>query len=336
MSYEHAKVSIAASEHEKIRERQKEKPQGKHTYAVYDGVMIKRELADYMAEVEKAFRGVKFYTSRELGGGWGSMENDTERWSVWIPNRVYVAYPNDEYCMGTIGFGEFQSSTSNNVYMVGARTIKNEKYAYHNDNYHYALTADIKRSVKNAKTYLRPYTSKDFLSMSAKSAATKFYDPVAQKRNAAYIAKNDIDEMRLYAELQRLQRSGFVFGDPKLQEHIAKWVDADDIATKEESRKTPACYVHIRTGHANAAPEEQVIDYLEVPDMREVYVRHRGIDESVTPTTMKITDLHPDLLGRLSVLSLLKDGESVDGVGMRVNESVYWVDRNGASDETVG
>lgn len=335
MSYEHMMVATAVQTHKKMKERQSEqteKVQGNHSFAVYDGLLISHTFASYLAEVEKAFRGVKFYASSDLGGGWGSLSNDTERGSVWIPNRLYVAYPNDDYCMGTIGFGEFQSSTSNSVYMVGARTIKNEKYSYHNDNHHYALTADIKRSVKNAKTYLRPYTSKDFLAMSSKRAAQIFRAPVDRLRGAAYDTKNLVDDPRLYAELQRLHKSGFTFGDPKLQEHIAAWVSAEDTAAKEESRKAPACYVHIRKQSAKIAPEEQLVDCLEVGDMRERYLHTKGIDESLTPTTKKLTELHPDIAGKLAVLSMLADGDNVEGVGIRVTESVYWVEMSGDTD----
>lgn len=333
MSYNHIAVTEAIKAHERTVDRTKEvvTAESKHTYVMHDGLLVSKELAVFMAEVQKAFRGVKFYGGHNvLKWNWGRIEtreNDEETTarSVHVAHEVLVAYPDQQYCMGTIGYGSFQKSTSNNVYAVSSRTIENDKYAAWSDEYHFVMTGDMKRAVKNAKTHLRPYAPKDFFALSISTARQLAEKPLSEANGMAYRTQNDIPNHLLMNEIYRLHKSGHVFGDSILRNTIASWVDATDVQRAETERKTPACYVHVRSQTASAAPENQLVDFFITPNLRDAGWERSATIEAATPTTVKVSDLHPDFVGKISVLSLLTDNDHVDGVGVRISNNVYWI-----------
>lgn len=342
MSYTHVSVSAAIKQHDELIKTQARivTPETKYNkWVMYEGVLVRPELIPYMQAVQKAFRGVRFYASRDLSWKWGQVElpdgTETTIRSTEIACQVYVAFPDQLYCMGTIGYNEFQKSTSNNVYMVGARTIRNEKYADHNDEYHYVLTGDMARAVKNAKTYLRPYTPKDFMELSLGQATHYARIALSDAENKVYRTVNDIPSDEVNKELYRLLKANHVFANSKLRECIAEWVEAVDVRDVEEKRKMPMCYVHVRPQLPSAAPEEQLVDTYAVADLRNNKLSSKRLLDEATVSTKRVADLHPDFVGKLSVLSLLTDGDHVDDVGVRVSSNVFWV-YCGDIDEAVG
>jgi hypothetical protein len=301
---------------------------------LHNGVLVPKELKAFMTEVAKVFRGVEFYAHsvvyRRNNGvkwKWGKMDVSDksvipiqQEISVQVACEVAVAYPNDKYCIGIIGYGDFQKSTKDNVYMVSSRNIENNKYAVSSDEYHFLLSGDVTRAVKNARTHLRQYNAKDFMGMSADEAreyATKARED-AHSRESTAAEKLSLRDM--HDELGRILASGYVFQDTKLHSQITAWMDAKAAYAIEEARKVPAVFVYIKQQVA----DRQMVEYAFCNDLRSTYSTSMSAISSLH--TCSLTDLPEDFVGKLSVLSLLKDNDYVEGVGVRVSDNVYWVE----------
>ena len=94
-------------------------------------------------------------------------------------NMMYVYREGDNYIMGIIGYGDFQTSgDGNDRYAVWSPNIKNMKYGYGlQQNMSLALKQD--KAVKNAMKYIRPLTVEQTMKLSLRNCAHAAQDVVA-------------------------------------------------------------------------------------------------------------------------------------------------------------
>jgi len=327
MSYDHIKVSAAEVHHRVVLEEIDKSAVGgtvefgknptiQHKANIEGDMLVERNLYLFMQELKKSFRGVKFYAKncRYL---------ETLNFTFRAVSQVYVAYPNDEYCLGWVAYGAFQKSTSNNIYVVSARGIKNNKYSPNSEYYHKVMSSDLQKAVKNAKTFFRPYNSKDYITFEF-DAAKNFANKILQdKRKETSNCETAITYPTsvVMEELRILYENGHQFSNSKLKSQVAAWITAKDEYEKEQARKVPMYYVYVRP--QVGASETQQIDICKVDNMRSW--GKSDLDRLVI-NTLSVDDINPYILGKLSVLSLLEDGTYEDGVGYRISERVYWVE----------
>ena len=99
------------------------------------------ELAWFIAEIKKAFRGCEIRPS-----------DSESRHAVY-----YVYMPEDELVMGWIDV-DFCASRDKLVYTVSSRDVTNNKYSNYSDEFRTTVTTVQGTAIKNAKKYLRRFT----------------------------------------------------------------------------------------------------------------------------------------------------------------------------------
>lgn len=191
-------------------------------------------------------------------------------------------------------------------YTVECENIQNEKFARWNSAYHTKSTGDLKRAVKNALDYLRPFTWGMVAEKSRREALgqlTKWVNaPRTQIQEALHykISKNDLQQ-----EIEAALRDGRDFINNNF--NLAKQVMQDhmDEATRRE--------------------------YLELHALFVFVDEHGRYSSDRWANTKQEHELHPDIATKISLLKLIdiKKGEEVsemiEEVGMRSGKNCFWV-----------
>jgi len=247
-------------------------------------------------------------------------------------NMLYVYREGDNYVMGIIGYGDFQTNgDGNDRYAVWSPNIKNMKYGYGlQQNMSLALKRD--KAVKNAMKYIRPLTVEQTMKLSMRNCARAAQDVVAKIRdNTGEIRRELVNNFfdtstysaprpnSLQQELKHLVESGYEFLDKDLGDRLHKMFG----------------------GLKELEAARQIVDntftFVEAvvsPTGRQVFRVHTDIDASthysftMLPDNTSVYDQHnlPDeLAGKLSVLSMLESEGYVEGVGYRAADNVFYV-----------
>ncbi len=246
-------------------------------------------------------------------------------------NMLYVYREGDNYVMGIIGYGDFQTSgDGNDRYAVWSPNIQNNKYHYGlQQNMSLALKRD--KAVKNAMKYIRPLTVEQTMKLSMRQCASAAREVVSKIRdNTGEVRRELVNNFfdtstysapkpnALQRELRHLVESGYEFLDKDLGDKLHKMFDGlkeletarqvvDNTFTFVEAFVSPTGRQMFRV-HVDV--DTTLFRFTMLPDNTSVYDQHNLPDE---------------LAGKLSVLSMLEPEGYVEGVGFRAADNVFYV-----------
>ena len=268
------------------------------------------DIQDFMKGIRRAFRGVLF--TQDAGD----------------KRRVYVHMPNDPYVMGYIGYGDFLTTAKamQSSYVISSRHIANYKYADYNDQHYMAMSINLDTAVRNAKKYLRPLTTKDMAldqwtesDMRRKSKDTK--SAMEVKRNNALsdlLAKSNrtlnIDYNPMLEYMRTLVTVGHEFTDKELESNLLSYFALEKDVKAFSGNDVDVDYVRVYEKYG-----KQVFDV--VPLIREDSYRS-ALGNLTTYDKDKVPE---DIMGKVSVLSMVENGHWVDDVGYRVDATMFYV-----------
>jgi len=260
-------------------------------------------LQDYMKALRVAFRGIMFTPH------------------PFDVRRVWVHMPKDPFCLGWIGYGDFQTTVSadKSSYVVYSKNISNWKYGDYNDQYHMAMSVNLNTAVRNAKKYLRPLSTSDMAIEKYNEMITHSNKSKDKANNDAYNARGDMlrhSETKpnaLVEYMRTLVNTGHEFTDKELEGTLLNYFKLEKESTelKHKVIKTVFVRVHERFG-------KQVFDVATV-----VKDGYRNKTESVVAYSKD--DLPEDIMGKISALSMVENGHWVDDVGYRVDATLFYV-----------
>jgi hypothetical protein len=289
------------------------------THVKYEGVYVPNELYNFCEQTKRIFRGATFVHARN--------NRTTLMSGVATANELSMIMPNQPYVVAVLGFANYTENTSAPpTYMVKSRTINNEKYRANSENYHSVMSKDIERAIANVRKYVRQLTVVDMAPLDIREFVSSAKEAPSQVHRAWSNARDNVRSSEfLYKELKHLLESGHQFLSATFQELAEKWVTAAKEYAEEKARMIPASFVHV-----TAVRDVQYFDAYCVSNIKDddviMKLRHRNkpSDEDIKRYTADT--LPEDLMGKLSVLSMLNDGAYVEGVGKRVGETLYWVE----------
>lgn len=276
-----------------------------------DGISdVTVQTAELCEAIRKKLRGIKF-------GYCGVGAKSVWQGNVVSIQTLWAYYPDDEYALGMVGFADFAvSSVSDDKFCVYARNIKNEKFNDSRDQYYMAMSSDAMRAVKNAEKYLRRYTTSKLAEMSFDGFQSKTSMSKWTAMSSYRAAKEQlVNDVAFEAELQAIVKSGYQFNNPLLAEKVTAVIDKHAESVLEAARECHAWYVQVRNfaGH-------QTFDVLDVCNVRTARPPVDGGTKTYTPEEL------PEEIGhKLAALSMLEGEAFVEGLGMRVSPTSYWV-----------
>lgn len=281
----------------------------------FEGYPVRPEMLAYLTALKESMPLLKFVPNKKHPYAW-----DKDGTGVIYLFHEFLTYlDSNPVCLGKVGCGQYGTTkrvqNPERRFMVASRKIENSKYGTSREEYHMALTKDIKTSVRNARKYLVPMTHAEIarnLYGDIKSSVNKVRDvPVKALEDLV----DKISRMRrvdLMREIRSLTLQGVEFKSQEFQEASNQCVELLDQYEEENRRKIELLFVRVR----NVGDEQ----YVDVSGDLETYATN-------DLRTYRIDELPQDIAGSIAVLSILEEGQYVARVGRKVDDNMYWIER---------
>ena len=248
---------------------------------------------------------------------------------------VHVYRPHDKYVLGTLSvkhdavpadYGRMQ-------YSIYSRTIENKRYAEYNAERNTRSSSNMKKTVKLAVANLRPYKPVElahrhgselwkFVEKQADDLRSKQTD-LAREVTGSYnrnLGSNDFE-----AELRHLVRSGHRFMNTEIGGNLAAYFEAKDLSEQANNMKHDMVYLRVYVHN-----DQQLADIATIPhDLTKAlqyrYSAQHYMDKSEQMKRVPIEQLGDNLIGRVSVLSMLQVEQGEPGIGYKASDDEFFV-----------
>jgi len=281
---------------------------------------VHKELMEFANAVKDAMPNVTFIP---VEADYVSVPPSSNTQRIRIYNEVSILMDGYPFDIGRINYKDNAVKSGNTDYTYGvySRKIHNAKYGTHRTQFNMIMSNDMKKAVKNACKYIMPYSTREL--------AQAFYDNMqnhvgrivdkAQRALKDHCHPLGYNYHEIAEEIMYLKSQGVKFKN-KIFTDVADGIE--DLYTtyqQETTRKIGATFVRIyKVG------DQPYVSLQEVPDFKN-YSWNTKID---IPTTDKpVSELPEDMVGSISVLSILENNHYVADVGMKLDGSHFWIQK---------
>jgi hypothetical protein len=280
------------------------------------GILMDRHLAVLCRKLRTAVPKIQFAIN---GRDDRTLHDSRLHHSLCEYREVWAYLPGQTYALMRLGYKQHYTNSQNSStqYGVYARHLTNGKFSDACEEYHMSISENVDRALAVAKKQMRPYTVQEVLDLSApdyENALRKAHrERISQVADVSEGLRNNIYLMQ---ELRHLISTDYEFKYPTLKEDILMAFKVRDEADAANAIARHAWSVVI-TMHGDR-PSYSVTEIFNV-----------GTTSSrrSTTTTYGPDDFPEELAGKVSVLMMASNFEHIDGVGMKVAPSIFFVDR---------
>ena len=284
-----------------------------------DGIPVRREVYDLGVELRRSYHGFRFHATRGENKTKQVQADVSEAW-VKFYTDVTVYIEGSDYVVGAIGFGsDYGIKTSDKLsYMIHSRKIANEKFAEHRDQYFMSFVTDHKKAVRLALSKLVPYSPKEM----ANITVYDFKAHIEGVRNDVRAGVSGLispltDRNILMREMRNLIAQNTMFVTEEFQKAAAGFIKAEEEWNEVRNKPVHGYYVYVRM-----VGDEQWVDIVEATDAQ----NYRNVDHCPV-RSMPVSDVPEDIQGKVAVLSMGALNQYMQGVGMRVSDKAFWLER---------
>jgi hypothetical protein len=321
MAFEHMRVSKVVASHERaIREAEARiettdaghEARRERAMRVVDGVRVHLKLALLCEEVRKVHRGVKFALYRNGKTSWYE--------GIAVPCEMWAYFEGDEFAFMRLGWADYSVRTGDgSKYGVYARTINNQKFGEDREQHFMVMADTLERALKNVKTHTRRYTPHE-------TAAMTLNDFQSKVSSAGWTASSEyrdtynrvVNDPMFLSEMRALVDNDHQFNSPLFAQKVRAMVAKHDENEAKMNEQYHAYWVQVREYMG-----QQVFDVLTVHDVKRA--SGRGLGEHKTYTAEQLAELDENLVARMSALSMLDRNSFVEGLGLKMSDTNYWV-----------
>lgn len=283
-----------------------------------DGIPVRREVYDLGTELRRSFKGYRFHAAKRMNNRIVRPYKDGGEKMCYADVQVYIE--GSDYVVGRIGYGDSYgiSTADKSTYMIHSRKIGNEKFAAHRDQYYMSFVGDIKRAVKVGLTKLTPYSPKEMAGLTYYDFKYNIEEVRSNIRGSLNGVLSPLQSANvLLPELKGLIAQGVQFSTPEFQAAAEKVLAADREWEAIRTKPMHGYYVYVRM-----VGDHQWVDVIDALDMQA-----RNYVDDYSHTSFPVEDLPEDIQGKVSVLSMATIGQYMQGVGRRVSEKAFWIER---------
>lgn len=291
----------------------------------FQGTPVSEELNTYLEAILKAMPKLKFTPYEHTNVHQQVFDNE----GVYLTTknfriaRSFLLYM-DEYPfeLGRASYGDHSvSGDGDPTYAVYSRRIQNAKYATHRDQHYMIMASDMGKAVKNVRKYVTRYTTKEL----ARALFEPFYNNVGRALQKAQSNVGDAiktvkyNDTALVTELRHLIKSGVQFVTPEFIELANKLPALTEELVTQKQRKPDGIFVAFKS-----IGDDMYVEMCVAQNARNSYLP--TLSEDVA--TYKVSELPPEIAGNIAVLNILENDNYVDGVGVKIDATHFWLERS--------
>ena len=299
-----------------------------------DNAPVVEPLYNLGIKLKNAYPDFRFYPSARgdkrcditiacTGFGWGGQVN--------IFQAVYVTMPMCPYVVCSIGYARYQETATPHEchYMVESRFINNDKYKLSNPNYNRKITkglsTNLDKAFKNALLYCKPYSAVELASVEFRPMYRKAQQIKDQKSGVINLLMQSISRDVLIQEIHAMNAAGIKFTTPEFIKLAEEADDALQLQRSQTNKRVDATFIHFyQEGDNMVAQYCQAENILASLSSSAPYIKAINSDSNVK---CKVSEVPEYIVEKVSVLQTLDVGSHVDGVGMKVSDAMYWVEK---------
>ena len=242
---------------------------------------------------------------------------------------IWVYRPQDTYAMGWITYADvFEGGTGEKRHAVYSPNIQNGKYSY-GDNCFMSSALHFNKGLLNACKYLRPPTAKQALQQVQRDFARGVSRSLDEVKTKAQKITNKIDTdvfgrtrlntAPLKRELANILKSDYEFLDKELEVQLTEAFEA--VKELHDGRD-----IHDRDHTFIEVIQAQGANlYRGFNRVSQSYSLFRHDDSAENKIVYTQEELPENLLGAMSVLSMVEEDQYVAGVGYRAGANMFYI-----------
>jgi hypothetical protein len=188
------------------------------------------------------------------------------------------------------------------MFCVESVKIENEKFSTHSDGYNIRKSKDIKKALKVALQFLKPFGYDDVLDNCRKGLSSGLNDLRSLAREKLYTRLN-ISSGDVSQEVSHMIASGYVPSTKSFKDALDLLANEGAELRRMQDYKPRACFVWVK-------PNSLAYKFTE--------------EKEVTECT-SMDDVPELIRNKLAVLQIAKNGDAIADVGVRVSDITYWV-----------
>jgi hypothetical protein len=243
-------------------------------------------------------------------------------------DSMWVYRPQDTYAMGWIRYADvFEGGTGDKRHAVYSPNIQNGKYSY-GDNCFMSSALHFNKGLLNACKYLRPPTAKQALQQVQRDFARGVSRSLDEVKTKAQKITNKIDTdvfgrtrlntAPLKRELANILKSDYEFLDKELEVQLTEAFEA--VKELHDGRD-----IHDRDHTFIEVIQAQGANlYRGFNRVSQSYSLFRHDDSAENKIVYTQEELPENLLGAMSVLSMVEEDQYVAGVGYRAGANMFY------------
>ena len=242
---------------------------------------------------------------------------------------IWVYRPQDTYAMGWVRYADvFEGGTGDKRHAVYSPNIQNGKYSY-GDNCFMSSALHFNKGLLNACKYLRPPTAKQALQQVQRDFARGVSRSLDEVKTKAHKITNKIDTdvfgrtrlntAPLKRELANILKSDYEFLDKELEVQLAEAFEA--VKELHDGRD-----IHDRDHTFIEVIQAQGANlYRGFKRVSQSYSLFRHDDSAENKIVYTQEELPENLLGAMSVLSMVEEDQYVAGVWYRAGANMFYI-----------
>ncbi len=287
----------------------------------YDGYPVPEQMIEFLKLLKQQMPRINIYPYNLIRTDLEYHEDDV-RGVAYIFDEFSILMDGYPFDLGRVGFKDYSAKGGDNSYGVYSRKISNTKFAQHRDQHNMVMSSDAKKAVKNASKYIVPYTNVELAKAYYSDIQSNVVDVHNKAQGRMYQLSRDIsnDRNAILAEVLHLKKMGVSFKTEVFQKVADVIEEFMSEAMAEQKRKVQCVFVRFRK-----IGDDTYADIQEADDVRNNSVK---LVPSSPTVTYAMSELPEDIVGSISVLNILNDGQYVAKVGMKIDDLTFWVERN--------
>ena len=259
------------------------------------------------------------------------------RWVTFRQDHKYAdklwVCDDSPYPLGFIAYGNYTDAGKGDKYVVGSRTITNNKYASYSNQHWMLMSKNNESAMRNAKRHLRGWVPGEIAEGSIQDfqrARMKVVDELRgelrEHKGEMSLIANTSKDNTAYDMLKRLMHH--IPEDSEVYRRMQKCMELERDIGEDQSQDVTATFVCIQ----QPVPDHTMLHTVVIPPSVVNGGYWRGHDlyfkSDLINTTIddgKKADQFYHLAEFVNRLTVLENGTYVRGVGMKVSEDMFYV-----------